>query len=149
MKDWEIAREQLLKEQQTLVIVKDSRVLYSSVQKGILPMYEAVSQLKEQLQGAAVADRVIGKAAAMLISQFQIAYLHTEIISEAAKEKLEKAGIPYSYEKSVPYIQNRSKTDLCPVEKLSQGVEQVEELKQKISAFLNSLKESKNEDSSH
>lgn len=143
MKDVDLAKEFLEKEQLTLVIVKEGKVIFSSKDKGIKPMYTAVCELKEKLSGSSAADRVIGKAVAMLCKYANIKELHTKIISEAAVKVLEEGKIIFTYEKSSPYIKNRDKTDMCPVEKLSQNIDNAPLLLERITSFLEGIKNKK------
>ncbi|QZY55208.1 DUF1893 domain-containing protein [Crassaminicella profunda] len=140
MKDIKLAKEVLEKESFTLVIVKEGKVIFSSEDKGIKPMYTAVVSMKEKLKGASVADRVIGRAAAMLCVYGNIKELHTKIISESAVSVLENTNILFEYEKKSTYIKNRDKTDMCPVEKLSQDIDHPIYLIERIQSFLESIK---------
>ncbi|EOD00285.1 DUF1893 domain-containing protein [Caldisalinibacter kiritimatiensis] len=141
MKDIEIAKSLLKEEDLAIAIVKDGKVLFSSREKGIKPMYMAVSELKENLEGSSVADKVIGKAAAKLCIYGKVKELNTYLISERAIEVLKEEDIIFTFEKSTPYIKNRDKTDMCPVEKLSQNIDDTDELLKRISLFLDSIKE--------
>lgn len=140
MKDVDIAREFLEKENYALAIVKDGKLIFSSNERGIKPLYTAVEQLKDELEGSSVADRVTGRAAAMLCIYAEIKELHTKLISENAINVLEETKILYGYEISAPYIKNRDKTGMCPVETLSLKVNNIKELLVEIKNFLESIK---------
>ena len=143
MKDIDLAKELLEKEKLALVIVKDAKVIFSSKEKGIKPIYTAVNTLKDKLYNSSVADRVIGKAAAMLCKYSNIKVLHTKLISESAIKVLEKENIIFTYDESAPYIKNRDKTDLCPVEKLSSDIDNPNLLIEKITDFLDRIQKRK------
>lgn len=140
MKDLELAKEFLAQKELTIAIVKEGKIIFTSTDKGIKPMYTAVLELKEELRGASIADRVIGRAAAILCKYAGIKELYTRLISEEAIKVLENSNISFFYDESSPYIKNRDKTDLCPVEKLSQDISSPEELIQRISEFLDRMK---------
>lgn len=140
MKDIDLAKELLEKEQLALAIVKEGKLIFSSRDRGIKPMYTAVSELKDELKGASVADRVIGKAAAMLCEYACIKELYTKLVSENAVKVLQKTSIQFCYDETTPYIKNRDKTSMCPVETLSQNVNNVDDLLEDISSFLKSIK---------
>ncbi|WP_053954941.1 DUF1893 domain-containing protein [Inediibacterium massiliense] len=123
MTDIELAKKILKEEGCTLVVVKERKVLFSSKEKGIRPLYEVTCTIKDQLKGASIADRVIGKAAAILCVHLEIKYLHTRLISQDAMKVLKKSEIIFYYEEACPYIQNRNKNGRCPMEELSQAVE--------------------------
>lgn len=88
----------------------------TSEKKGIAPIMELLKENKELLSGAYVADKVIGKAAAMLLIEGGISYLHAEVISKHATECLQKSNIEVEYQTLVPYIVNRTGDGMCPME---------------------------------
>ncbi|MCT4618422.1 MAG: DUF1893 domain-containing protein [Marinisporobacter sp.] len=139
MRDIHLAKEILEKEGLTLVIVKEGKVVFSSKDKGIKPIYTAIDTIKQKLNGASVADRVIGRAAAMLCIYANIKELHTKIISEGAVSVLEKSQVSFEYEEKSLYIKNRDKTGMCPVENLSKDVDDPVFLLEKIKRFLQNI----------
>jgi hypothetical protein len=139
MKDIELARSLLDSEKQSIVIVKEGRVIFSSDGKGIKPLYTALKELKSELRGSSVADKVVGKAAAMICDYAGIKELSTKLISENAINALENTYIIYNYEKCVPYIKNRDQSGMCPVETLSLKVNNIDELLIGVSNFLKSI----------
>lgn len=99
----------------SFVLYKDGE-WSTSEKRGIAPIMEILSENKELLSGAYVADKVIGKAAAMLLIEGGISYLHAEVISEHATECLQKYNIEFEYQNLVPYIVNRTGDGMCPME---------------------------------
>jgi hypothetical protein len=136
MKDIELAKSLLDNEGKAIVIVKKGNVIFSSEGKGIKPIYTALNEFKVELQGSSVADKVIGKAAAMICEHAGIKELSTKLISERALNVLESTSIIYEYEKLVPYIKNRDQSGMCPIETLSLEAADIDELLLKISKFL-------------
>lgn len=139
MRDIDIAKNLLLGEQLALVAVKDGDVIYKSKDRGIKPLYTAYKEMKSSLKDASIADKVIGKAAAMLCESAEISHLYTNLISEKAIAVLEKTDIEFNYELAVPFIQNRDNTGLCPVENLSLKAEDIDKLLTGIDSFLKSI----------
>lgn len=109
------AKTLLLEDGTTFVAIAQDGSIYRSDKKGIAPMMELLAQ-GTNLQGGVVADKVIGRAAAMLMHQAGIIRLHARIISEHALRGLENSDIHVSFDKTVPYIINRTKTGMCPME---------------------------------
>ena len=140
MKDIELAKTILDSEKQAIVIVKEGRVIFSSNGKGIKPIYTALNDLKDELSGSSIADKVVGKAAAMIYECAGIKELSTKLISESAISVLENTSIIYNYEKSVPYIKNRDQSGMCPIETLSLKVNNIDELLIEVSNFLKIIK---------
>lgn len=140
MKDIEIAKKVLEEENQKIVVVKNGQVVFKSVDRGIKPMYHLSKNMKEEVKGSSLADRVIGKGAAILCGYLRIDNLYTDLISENAIGILDKNEINYEFNSSCEYIKNRDKTDYCPIEKRSLDTEDPEVLLSRIEEFLNSLK---------
>ncbi len=137
-----MAKNILFKENLRLCIVKDKKVIFKSTSRGILPMFTAVKDKQSELIGASVADRVIGRAAAILNVYSKTSSIYTDIVSKNALEILKLNNIDIDYNQSVSYIMNRTKDDLCPVEKISTQVDDNDyaKLLQRIEEFLFSIK---------
>ncbi len=139
MKDIEIAKELLKKDNLAMVVVKDGEVVFKSLDKGIKPMYILATEMKEKAIGASLADKVVGKGAALLCGYISIKEIYGELISEGGMETLDKYKIPYTMDKSCSYIKNRDKTDYCPIERLSLDTEDPILLLEKIKGFFASV----------
>ncbi|NLA12837.1 MAG: DUF1893 domain-containing protein, partial [Tissierellia bacterium] len=110
MKDIELAKKILNNENKAIAIVKDGKVIFSSEDKGIKPVYEAFNELKEELKGSSAADKVVGKAAAIIYKHADIKELSTKLISQNAVDILKNTSIVYEYQKLVSYIKNREQS---------------------------------------
>jgi hypothetical protein len=119
LSDLEIAKEYLTSESKTLVLAKDGGIIASSSGRGIADLVGFVETLRDELAGASMADKVVGKAVALLVRYAGIVAVHAGMMSESAKKALEGTEISYCYAKLVPRILNRAGDDLCPMEKLS------------------------------
>lgn len=140
MKDIELAKDLLKSQKKALVIVKDGKVIFSSEGRGIKPVYTAFNELKDRLQGSSAADRVVGKAAAMIYGHAGIKELSTGLISEKALDVLKNTPIVHEYDKLVPFIKNRDRSGMCPIEELSFEAADIDDMLLKISDFLQHLK---------
>ncbi len=136
MKDIELAKNLLDNDDKAIVIVKDGKVIFTSEGRGIKPIYTALNEFKEELEGSSVADKVIGKAAAMICKHAGIKELSTKLISKEAVNVLKNTSIVYEYDKLVPYIKNRDQSGMCPVETLSIETNNIDDLLLKISIFI-------------
>lgn len=112
--DLKVAARLLEEEGHSLVVVRDGRVLFSSRMPGVRSLLEALDN--NVLPGSAVADKIIGRAAAMIAVQGEVTAIHTPIMSQGAAEVLTEAGILYCATKTVPVIRNREGTGPCPIE---------------------------------
>lgn len=104
----------ILEDEHLTCIVEQDGKQYKETTNGIRPILHLFDE--QHLKNAVVADRVIGKAAAMLIVLGGAKELHTKIISEHACTYLQKRNLPFTYETCVPYIINRKKDGMCPME---------------------------------
>ena len=120
----------------TIAVVSVDDV-YTSQERGVKPLLHLLTEKKGFLKGASVADKVIGKAAALRMVLGEIKEVHTLIISEPAIKVFEKHNIPCFYDKKVDRIINRTGDGLCPMETLCLDVEKPKEAFEKITNFIN------------
>lgn len=135
MEDLKLAKEELEKEDRTFVLVREGALAFSSQERGIRPILGIFEGHRDLLGGATVADRVIGRAAALFLREGKIQALYAQLISQEALALLEKAGISVHYGTLVDHVLNRDQTGLCPMERLSTGVEEPAVLAEKIRKF--------------
>jgi hypothetical protein len=128
MEDIDMARSLLEEEKWNLVVVKGGRVLYSSRERGIAPFFQAVQSMGTSLHNAAMADRIMGSAVAMLCLHARITSVYASIASQGALDMLKGQGVTVSSENTVPFISNYDGTDLCPFEKLARSCQRPSQL---------------------
>ena len=114
----------------SLALVKNEKVYLSDL-KGVKPLLDFLKN-NVDLEGFSLADKVIGKGVAFLILKAKIKNVYTKIISKPALDLLIKNGIEVYYDSLVENIINRTKTDLCPIEKVVLDVNDVDIAYQKI-----------------
>lgn len=68
------------------------------------------------LKGAIVADKVIGKVAASILTVAGVKEIYSDVLSKIAIPVLEKNNVKYEYSKKVEYIKNKDNTGMCPME---------------------------------
>jgi len=88
------------------------------------------------LKGFSAADKIAGKAAAMLFALAGVKEVYACIMSEQAVEVFLKYGVLYSCDTLVPTIVNRAGTGLCPME---QAVKDIEEPSDALDAIKRAL----------
>lgn len=119
--------EQMKAEELNLIILKNDKRLYQSTRTGMLPLYQAIGVLGiPQLKDTTIVDKIVGKAAALLISYIQAHTVYCSTLSVRGKTVLEDRGITFRYEELTPEIINRYGTDICPFEKAVLDVEDPE-----------------------
>jgi len=117
--DLEIAKKHLASDDKTLVLAKNGEVIASSSRQGIVDLVRFAEALGDELIGASIADKVVGKAVALLVRYAGIIAVYAVTMSQSAEATLEGTGIKYGYGKLIPMIMNKAGDDLCPMEKLS------------------------------
>ncbi len=130
----ERAKSLLTSTDSTLAVISGDDV-FTSQERGVKPLLFLLKEKKEFLKGASVADKVIGKAAALLMALGEIKEVHTLIISEPAIKVFEKHNIPCFYDKKVDRIVNRTGDGLCPMETLCLDVENPQEAFDRITSL--------------
>ena len=127
----EQAKSLLISSASTIVVVSNGEV-FTSQERGVKPLLHLLTEKKGFLKGASVADKVIGKAAALLMALGEIKEVHTLIISKPALQVFENHKIKYFYDKKVDRIVNRTGDGLCPMESLCLDIDDPQEAYIKI-----------------
>lgn len=96
--------------------------------RGVADIYDILKNDPKFLQGASIADKVIGKAAAALLILGGIKQVYSNIISQLAMELFQSAHVEVTYGKLVPHIINRTHTGWCPLETLSKDAQTPEDV---------------------
>ena len=114
MSDIEKAKSILKEGGYSCVFCKDGLV-YSKTGIGVSPIMELLNT-QTDLSGFCVADKVVGKAAAMLFALAEVKEVYGEVMSKEAENYLKQCGIKHSSGKLVGAIMNRKGTGICPME---------------------------------
>lgn len=111
--------------------------------RGISPLMKLVEDGRD-VSGSAVADIIVGKAAATLFVKMGVAEVYGRVMSKSAAEFLEKNAVPLSYGTLTEKIINRGGDGICPMEQAVTGIDDVDEAYQALKTRLSELKYSKN-----
>lgn len=129
--------KELLKDNITLALVKDEKVITSTL-TGIKPLIKLLNE-NTNLKGFSIADKIVGKAQAMLIVKAGIKEVYAKVLSKNGESILKKYNINYTYEVLTDQIINHQKTDICPMEKVVKDIDDIErayiELKEKVTSM--------------
>lgn len=125
---------------QNLLVFRDGEVIFSSASRGVAPLIEAVEAVgREGLEGVVTADRIVGKAAALLNVYMGASEVHAMLISSGAKEALGDHGVVFVFREETDAIKMRDGVVFCPFESLVQGVSDPEEAYLRIRAKLSEM----------
>lgn len=104
--------------------------------RGVIDIYELYQTEPSFLQGASIADKVIGKGAAALLVLAGIAHVYADVISTPALSLFRQAGISVDFGTEVPHIINRKGDGYCPLETACGGIESPQEMYPVIQDFV-------------
>lgn len=136
----ELAKKTLIDGDFSCVVVKDDKVLHAVHGTGISPILELYRNHPQDMQGASVADKIIGRAAAVVYVLCGIKEIYCHVISEPGVDYLKSHGIAYCCHRTVERIDNRTKTDMCPMEKASFASDDPRAAYASITAFIESVR---------
>lgn len=115
------AKEALENGSYTCVFCSGSSLI-SSTERGLRPLLARLNA-GESLQGFAAADKVVGKAPAMLYVLLKPESVYAPVMSRAALQLLQQNGIEAAYGQLTDGILNRAGTGSCPMEAAVQGID--------------------------
>jgi hypothetical protein len=118
MNDLEVAELRLMNGDLSLVFVKNGEIVYHDNQSGLRPLVNAIRIHGQALRGSSLADRIVGRAASLLVIRAQVDSLFASTLSSGAARILERNRVRYQCVKMVKNILNRDGTDICPFERL-------------------------------
>ena len=130
-------KEMLRREDVRGVVRSASGRLREFRRQGVIDLFQLLSDEPAFLQGASMADRVVGRGAALLMVKGGVKEVFAFVLSQPALDVLRQAGITISYDTLQPNIINRTGTDICPVEKLTADTTNPDEAFRLIGNFLN------------
>ena len=119
MKDLERAKAILEQDGYTCVLCKGERI-YSSNHRGVRPLLDL---LETNVSGFCAADKVVGKATAMLYCLLNVKAVHAQVISQAALQVLQSRSIAVTWDAQVEYIRNRAGDGRCPMEQATENID--------------------------
>jgi len=132
MQDLKLAKRILKERDLTLVVVKKGDVIFEAKSHGINDFLQAIKKFKKELAGSAVADRIVGRAAALLCAYSKVASVFAVTLSEEGRKVLEDWNIFCQFENSVAHVLNYQKTGVCPFEKLAASLTDPNEAYEKL-----------------
>lgn len=140
LQDLETAKSRLKEGNLTLSIVKDGKVLFETVSHGVSGFLDAVEKCGNRLEKASVADRIVGKAIALLCVYAKVRAVYAVTLSKKAKAVLEENSVHHEWENLVENILGVDGKSVCPFEKLADEIPNPKEAYKKLRALQCSLK---------
>lgn len=119
--------EELEASDNSLMIYAGDELIFQSRSRGIRPHLEAIDELGEKLHGSIMVDKIVGRAAALLILYSRASEAYTVILSGPGKNVLDDHGFDYGYIELVSHIKQKDGRIFCPFERMVQGISDPEE----------------------
>jgi Domain of unknown function (DUF1893) len=140
MQDLEIAKKQLYDKQLTLAIAKNGQVLFQTDSHRISGFIHAIDTLGTQLNGASVADRVAGKALALLCIYAKVHEVYAEVLSKKAQTLFQENNIACHWQQLVDNVLDLNKVGVCPFEQAAAAISDPEDSYGAFKALLEKMK---------
>ena len=118
-------------------VIRKGDVTRTFHQRGVADLWQLCQDDEHFLQGALIADKVIGKGAAALMIYGGVSEVYADVISYPALDLLKTYGISSNYRELTERILNRRGDGLCPVETLCVDLDSIDEMISVISKFIN------------
>ena len=112
----EIVKRRLDDTSASLVVMNKNGEIREFYNRRVIDIVSLIKSGENFLDGAIIADKVIGKVASALLVLAGVKEIYARTISEYAIEVLENNNIKYSFGNRVDYIINNDKTGMCPME---------------------------------
>lgn len=131
--------KKFLKSSWGLEIYYQEKAIFKSKKAGVKGLLDFIKKYDRRYGGVVIFDKIVGRGAALLAVYLRAQAFYGKTGSKLARKILKKSKIKFYFQKTVPSILNKKKTDLCPFEKLS--------LNKTPKQFYNSLKKQLVQDS--
>lgn len=123
------------------VLVKNGHIIHQDIGIGVRPLLLLYNspEGREKLQGAEVFDKVIGKAAAMILILGGVKSVYGQAMSLAGRDTLSAHGIQTQCGELVGVVSNRAGDGICPLEQSVMEIDDPELALQAIEATVAEL----------
>ncbi len=105
------------------MIYDKGKLIFKSTSKGVRPHLEAIETLGTQLKGTLMVDKIVGRAAALLILYSGASEVHAGVINPGGHRLLKNAGVNLFFDEEIEHIKTIDGRIYCPFEAMVQGIE--------------------------
>lgn len=113
--DLDLARALLIANKDAALVAVRGDEIVVCRDRGVKPLLKMVAEGRS-LKGFSVADKVVGKAPALLYAVLGPEAVFSPVMSWTGRAVLLAAGIFVSHDVLVPHISNRAKSGQCPMD---------------------------------
>lgn len=130
--------KKLMEEDRYTCVICGEGITYFSEESGVRPLMQWTAE-KINVKGCCAADKIVGKAAALLYVGLGVREVYASVMSRRGEETLKKHGIEAIYGELCEDIRNRTDTDICPMEKAVREAETPAEAVEAIKAAIKAM----------
>ncbi len=112
----------ILNDENLSLVVSNNDSISRHASPRVDDLMQLVTTEPERLQGAVVADRQVGNAAASLLACGGVSEVHTNYATQSAKRILEQAGVKLVYVREGDMIYRTDSTGQCPMDSTLNGI---------------------------
>lgn len=128
----EEAKKMLRNSQASCVVIRKKKIIHTANGRGVSPVLNLYDHTPWLLRDSFVVDKLIGKAAAVILVLGGATRVYGETMSAAGLEYLEEHGVRAEYGRYIDVISNRNRDGLCPLE---QSVLELDEPEQALKSL--------------
>lgn len=126
----------------SFVVIKEGKIVYQDKGNGVKPIIKLLDTDRELLKDAVVVDKIIGKAAALLLCLGQVKMIYGITMSETGKKYLDSIGMDYKNDMCIDVISNRKRDGICPLERAVNDIDEPEAAYHKLKETIKELMKS-------
>lgn len=122
LSDLEFLKDKMKVSDSSIIVVENGNILLEKKGNGIKPLLEIIEELKDDLEGKVVGDRVLGKASAMLCRYAKVKSVYSPQGTKTGLAVLIVGGVPAQVDNLIPFVKNIDGDDICPFEKMLENI---------------------------
>lgn len=130
--------DQFVKSGLSLAVCRDDAMIFSSNGDGLEPLVKYLYQHGATKAGVVVFDKLVGRAAALLITLLTPKSVHAGAVSDSGAEVIDNCQIPFETKRRVKYLTDVASEGGCRWEKMAIG-KTAEELLSELRAVYSHL----------
>ena len=131
LRDLEIAEKILREREANLVVVRNGKEIFTGFSNGLKDLAEIVLEDPKILRFSSIADRIVGKAVAVVCVAERVRAVYADMVSFSGLRTLRRGGVKVRYEKLVNFVRGRDGR-ICPFEMALLGVEDLKEAYERL-----------------
>jgi ribosome biogenesis protein Tsr3 len=143
MNDLQKAKKTLTTKKLTLCIIKNGRIVFETRRHGISGFLDAIEKNSKTLEASSVADKVAGKAIALLCAYAKVNAIYAATMSSKAQTLLKQYHVQHEWHRLVEDILDKDRTDVCPFEKMAEQTSDPADAYERFKTLQESLRNSK------